>query len=447
MKSSIRLAWIGVGLTGFVLAVGCSPQPTPNFNSLTPYQVREKERKRLAAAEPQPRAESQPAPARPGPHVPNLHAPLPLQRTVPATDLPVLSHPFDGQSLVSQSPVRPYPSQMSPGSRALVQDLLTFDPAELESSWKARCDQDLDRLYYDQHDFAAVDLVAETLRTKRLLDPSGKWMLEQLYSTLTRARLGEDRGDYVRLAQSWLEQNPQSSAARCVLGEQLLNWPLPVPYDVYKQNRDPALRRLSQTHRRQAEQLLEAGDLAHDPLLGGVWLDLLMSSAARPEQLRAGLLRCWAIDAAHVWTPDRAYSFSLLSRPEGPKLGRAFLDELVTRTESEMGQSLYAVVVDYNLNDPEYLRQVRPDWSRVARGFNDLLTRYPHSEDYFRRAIVAAQLHFDSQQLDHLEQEFQLGKICPPFSAQMRQNVLRDLGQHHRFEHLPRRNAGLTPAS
>lgn len=93
-----------------------------------------------------------------------------------AENLKVESRPFEGAKPVRQRLIKPLPSNTDPDTVRLVEQILTFDPKEPEPVARLRLAQQIRKLR-DQNSFAALDALADTLRSRRLLQHDGEWIL------------------------------------------------------------------------------------------------------------------------------------------------------------------------------------------------------------------------------------------------------------------------------
>jgi hypothetical protein len=349
------------------------------------------------------------------------------QRIAKLTDLKLYSRPFEGTATVRQSTIHPIPKGTDSDTKDLIEDILTFDPNESELVYMERVKQSVSRLYR-QKNFEALDLVADTLRKKRILGHSGTWAITYFYNSLDQFE-SENFKTEAATHEKWCKSRPKSVAARLSYGKLLTNWAWDARGTDWADTVTEKAWELFHERLTLALSVLEqATDIEKDPYVYAQLMIVAKGLQLSPQAVKDYLSKAQAIDSVHIYSYYTSYADRLLLRWEGkPGEYQAFVEESVKKTRPEIGETLYAILMTPHIKtDTE--KEVGVDRKRCLRAYEDLLKKNPRSFYNFAAYLELTEFVEGPEQAWKLLDRVLNGNLKMPLSLEERR-ALEALGE------------------
>ena len=289
-------------------------------------------------------------------------------------NLPIGSRPYEGTETVRQEILTPLSPNTDPGVVRLVQEVLTFDPSEPEPMMEKRLETTY-RILLQKRQFASLDAIGHTLRTRRILGPSGTWLLGYLYRSLEPEDSQNAR--FIDYVEEWSKELPESLTAHHLLGDALVQWAWDARGGGWASEvTEEGWKLFEERLRRAVPHLERAASEGKDPYALAELIQAGMGLGYPREKVRGFLDAAVTIDPHHAHEPYRAYARYLMPRWHGePGELDDYIEESVKRTRSEMGDSLYLILTSESGTATNPLR--------VFSSLSDLCKFAPKSFRYF----------------------------------------------------------------
>lgn len=294
-----------------------------------------------------------------------------------ASDLRPGERPFEGSKRVRQRLLNPLPKEVTPDVVSLVEQYLTFDPQEPEQvAWsrQRRTAKELVRM----EAFSAIEGIADTLRSKRLLSQNGSLLLGQFYGHLSGSR-GTDLEKNISIFERWLKLYPESIAARFCLANAYTSWAWQARGVDVAANVTPEGWKLFRERLTKAQDtLVPIAEQTDDPYPDCLAITISMGLQTPKSVVRKHLTKALSIEPHQEFMAYSNYAHYLLPRWAGSNAERAeFINEMVRNTQPELGLSLYALL----MAEPD---QLEVDEQKLLQGYQDLVDRNPACVNYFK---------------------------------------------------------------
>ncbi|MCA9775377.1 MAG: DUF4034 domain-containing protein [Candidatus Eremiobacteraeota bacterium] len=335
-------------------------------------------------------------------------------------ELPLGSRPYEGDEVVRQELLAPLPPNTDPNVVRLVQEVLTFDPNEPEPMMEKRLETTY-RVLLQKRQFACLDALGQTLRARRILGPSGTWLLGYLYRSLEPQ--DSQTAQFVDYIEQWLKEEPDSLTARCLLGSALVQWAWQARGGGWASEVTEEGWELFRTRLERAVPHLEkAANKGEDPYALAELIRAGMGLGYSRDKVRGYLESAIAVDPYYAHEPYKAYAQYLMPRWHGePGELESYIEESVERTRSKLGDSLYMVLISESGPATNPLR--------VFSSLKDLCKFAPKSFRFFQ-LLAETTLGFSGPKAARgLYQEIQDGQRRLPFSEGARLRLREKLDQ------------------
>lgn len=261
------------------------------------------------------------------------------------------------------------------------------DESRLWEEFKAQV-----RALVDTENFTEVDKLADELRRTRARWSGGTLKLEFLYTAYQRTLRSEDEWQrhFSRLNR-WVENNPNSVAARILLGEAYTSYAWVARGTGFADTVTDDGRKLFEERLQKAREVLEAAGRLSTKDAAVYWIlgRVALGQSWPRDQLEAIFQKGIAVE------PDwyQMYfvkAYYLLPRWHGePGEWVKFAEQAAEMTRREQGESLYARIVWFMMNavggtlefkmDEGFFARNGISWPKLKQGFIDIEKRHPGS--------------------------------------------------------------------
>ena len=328
---------------------------------------------------------------------------VPPRRLPGAGELPVGGRPYEGKQIVRQKVLAPLPADIEPEIQRLVDEALTFDPSQPEPLLTVRLQEITDYLLEKQQ-FEALDAIADTLRTKQLVGPSGTWILGDLYKSINKQAS-------IRNLQVWNRDHPPSLAAKHTLGCAYVDLAWDARGDgVASTVTEGGWQTFSQ-HLEKAQLLLDSSAKSGDPYSYTELITVGMGMGQEKEQVRTYLEGCREIAPYQVPEAYLAFARYLLPRWHGSEAEfNGFLKEAVEMTKSGLGSGMYGLL------HQEFGSETGISKEQRLKAYEDLTDRFPYSLAYFEEYATITKHVSGSEKARELYQQLIDGKRPIPMT-------------------------------
>lgn len=272
-----------------------------------------------------------------------------------------------------------------------------------------------------QEKFQQLGLFFQELRKRRILDPSGLWLLGAAYKGVRN--VGErNHEDQVALCRRWAKALPKDNSAQVVLAEALTRFAWEIRGGGYANTVNEKSWKIFRQTLEEADSLLRAA--AHssdrDCYTFAKRISVSMGLQQAPKQTRAIFEQALTFGPSHSIQPYSAYARSLLTRWGGRSGQVASLaKEAESLNRKRLGQGGYAFVM-MHFGEKEFAREADFDWPHCRRALEDLVERFPRSRTYLQEYLPLAHYYQDREALRSLARRNAQGKIGEGLTPQER---------------------------
>jgi tetratricopeptide (TPR) repeat protein len=275
------------------------------------------------------------------------------------------------RELRTRKPVvtKPEPSTSSPPARQ-TPDGIVSEPSEI-----ARLTDEVRRLVLREQ-FAALDEMADALRSSKARVPGGGWKLSRFYDAVNRIPSGIESTDrdwqrQFAFFQRWISARPKSITARVALADAYISYAWEARGDGYANTVTQQGWRVFGERMQQAQKALLAG--AELPSKCPRWYEVMqqvaLAAGADKNQLRA------VFEKAIEFEPDyfayyQQYARALLPKWTGaPGDTEEFADESYRRVGGKKGAHIYFEIASNLCNRCGDFSSGGYSWGRIQEGF------------------------------------------------------------------------------